>query len=207
MKSITRWRWFIYLFTAPTNNLSTMSHSKLTYLGWHLRLWLVIIRPRVTTNLVPLLQTRKLESTFWICECGAHGHFILANGLELEEHCSKDTALQENSRLAQSILFGRNWNGEGMSKLILDAHNLRTRRGIVHPDIVRSTDEWNMIRAQGGSPYPATPHAFIVGGGGFGARVFIAKTVPLSREPFGGYELIEESGLPNSVDSLTSQDP
>lgn len=176
-----------------------MSCFHLTIVQRHLRLTFVIIRPRTTTHLVPFIQ--EARNYFAFCICKAHGHFILANGMELAEHCAKDTALRDLDNMFQFGFFDFN-DAERMRRHISDTFEFGSHRLSVHPDIVRRTDEWNRMREQNEMPYPNDAHAFIVGGTGFRTRAYIAKTVPLSREP-QEYVLIAESDIPSPYSAAT----
>ena len=164
----------------------------------------MIIRPKTTTHLAPL--TRQTENVYSLCQCRTHGHFVLANGMELGEHCSRDSALRDLEQMGK-FGFWRPGEAERMHTIITEYAEFKDRRLSVHPDIVRRTDEWNRMREQGDTPYPSDTHSFIIGGSGFRARAPIAKTVPLIHEPFGVYELIEEKRLPEFLETSLSQDP
>lgn len=115
-----------------------MSCCHLTILRPNPRLTFVIIRPRTTTHLVPL--TVETRNYFAFCICKAHGHFVLANGMELAEHCAKDTALRDLDNMVQFGFFDSD-DAERMRKDIAGTFEFGPHRLSVHPDIVRRTDE------------------------------------------------------------------
>ncbi len=164
------------------------------------------VNPRVTTQLVPFSGVTIAKPGYHLCQCGTHGHIVLANGMELTEHIAKKTAYMDIERLCVSG-FVRGRLGPDMRETVCNAHDLADSESTVHPDIVRKIREWNALREEGKRPYPSDPHSFLYGGSGFRARVHIAKTVPLIHEPFGGYELIEEKRLPEFLATSPSQDP
>ncbi|MEK7648604.1 MAG: hypothetical protein AAB400_01665 [Patescibacteria group bacterium] len=183
-----------------------MESSELTdgYLSY--RLAFVIIRPKVTTQLVPYPKVSIAQLGYYICQCGTHGHVMLANGMELTEHIGRKAAYIDIERLCFSGFVKGNL-GQQMRDTIAQALDFADSESTVHPDIVRRIREWNQLREEGKRPHPNNAHSFIYGAKGFRARVHIAKTVPLTKEPFGGYELIEEQKLPVLVDAALTQDP